>query len=135
MSGRSITVRRSPWLRACALLSVLVLLLAGAADAYGLHRCAHHDALPGESGEHGDHAAGHDHAAPTPHDAPAHDDGGCTCVSDCAGSSGLESANADEPVELHFATAVVSEPAPATMPRAAHSPHTLPFAQAPPLDR
>ena len=136
MIDRTRFSRRSPALRAFALVSALVLLLAGATDAYGLHRCAHHDSLPGapEASTEG-HGAGHDHGARTDGAQPGHEDAGCTCVGDCAGSPGIESKPVASPVALHFAIRVVAGDTPTDALRVAHSPHFLPFAQAPPLDR
>ena len=104
MFSRRTTARRSLPLRLLSLASALVLLLVGTADAYGLHRCAHHDALPGEAvpaggaehaapGAHADHGAAQ---APAAHDhgAPANEhDGGCTCVGDCSGPDAAPAAH------------------------------------------
>lgn len=63
-----------------ASLGIMLLLLSGSADALGLHRCAHHDALPGATTDTNDHH-GHEEA-PAETDAPA----GCTCIGTCSTS-------------------------------------------------
>jgi hypothetical protein len=81
------TLRRSalrwPYRLVASALAVL-FLTTGAVDAYGLHRCPHHDGLPADAEE---PTAAHAHAA---HAAdPSHDDehgshGPCTCVGTCS---------------------------------------------------
>jgi len=131
--------RRSPLLRLISLASALALVLSGATDAYGLHRCAHHDALPGETttqapghaGHAADHGA-HDHGAP---ESDAHESG-CTCVGHCAGAPGIASPDAVGSAELHLeCTTDCVAPHSADALRPDHAAHFLPFAQAPPLVR
>ena len=136
--------RRSPLLRLISLASVVALVLSGATDAYGLHRCAHHDALPGESTTeapaHAGHAVehgAHEHGAPESdaHESDAHDSG-CTCVGHCAGAPGIASPDAvgSSELQLECSTECVL-PLSADAPRPDHAAHFLPFAQAPPLAR
>lgn len=146
------STRRSPWLRAFSLASACALVLAGSADAYGLHKCAHHDLLPGQSSAdpvHGGAQAPHDNAAhgeisdaaAVSHghhpSAPGEShDGACTCVGDCAGSAGAlapETAPETQLAEAPFVETTVAHPS--DSPRPTETPHFLPFAQAPPLDR
>ena len=147
MTGRSASVRRSPWLRAVALLSALALLFTGATDAYGLHRCEHHDALPGVDatataaaahaghGAHEAHAAIADRTERDRHGDAGHDDG-CTCVGDCAGAPGFVTPDADASSQLNGVRLSASPMAPrADAPRADRIAHVLPFAQAPPATR
>lgn len=120
-----------------SLLSALALVLAETADAYGLHRCAHHDALPGAAAEAGTDGAAH-HVGGHDHDAPSSDahDAGCTCVGNCAGSSGAAEPESAATAELGARlTAQAAQPHPSDAPRADHTPHFHPFAQAPPAAR
>jgi hypothetical protein len=117
----SLFVRKS-----LALAGVLLLLLSSSADALGLHRCAHHDGLPGARQE---QAAHHGHHG----DSSSHQDSqGCSCVGTCSLSSvALAPARA--------ATHVVAAPAStrvhvaaAALVRALWQPHLLPYSTAPP---
>jgi hypothetical protein len=136
---------RSPLTRALALASALVLLLGSGADAYGLHRCEHHDArpLPAAAGDHGDAAHAHPgHAGHADHldagvpSSDSHHDGGCSCVGDCTGAGAATTVMpvGDVAIASHE-SAVDRSVVPSDPPLAAHTPHVLPFAQAPPLDR
>ncbi len=70
-------------LRLLYALTAAALLWTGIGDAYGVHHCPHHDALPGASiADHGSdshHARDHHDGAPT--DRSGH--GPCTCVGAC----------------------------------------------------
>ena len=111
-----------------ATTGVLLLLLSGSADALGLHRCAHHDALPSaeqtESGHHGHHSA------------PADDNEqseSCTCVGTCSVSSAVITPRANASIALlapQRARAQVSEH---NTPSAASAEHLLPWSTAPPV--
>lgn len=63
--------------RAAAALLTLLLLTVRAADAFGVHRCPHHDALPAPTGA----ATAHAHGSAGHGAAPHH--GACTCVGAC----------------------------------------------------
>lgn len=144
MFRRTLDRRRSPLLRLISLASALSLVLAGATDAYGLHRCAHHDALPGESAagttDHGAHAAvpGDAHATSHQHGAPqsGEHESGCTCVGHCAGAPGIATPDGVGTSELQLeCSSECATPPAADAPRPDHASHFLPFAQAPPLAR
>ena len=131
--------RRSPLLRLISLASALALVLSGATDAYGLHRCAHHDALPGETTTeapaHAGHAVAHATHDDGGHESDAHESG-CTCVGHCAGAPGIASPVAVGSSELQLDCSIdCSAPVNAEAPRPDHAAHFLPFAQAPPLAR
>lgn len=72
--------------RVPALLLALVFLFAGTAEGMGVHRCPHHDVLPGTAqaaelhGVDAGHGAGH-HAHTADTSAPAHEN--CTCMGAC----------------------------------------------------
>jgi len=129
-------------------MSLFALVAFGAAmasDAYGLHSCPHHDALPGESV----HAAGSEadiHHAAAEHTvvsdqvradadgSPEHDGHGvCTCVGTCSAnppSVPLESAH----VTIAASLSTTSQFVPAyTRPHARTTPYLLPWATAPPV--
>ena len=133
MFGRPRSRGRSPLLRLLSLASVLALVLAGSADAYGLHRCVHHDALPGEAASaeapaHGGHGAQHDHDAPAS-DSSEHD-AGCTCVGDCAGAPAV--LTPDEPTGITVAPVWVRVATPDFRPMLRHVAWLLPPANGPP---
>jgi hypothetical protein len=65
--------------RVLGLLGITLLLGSSSADALALHRCAHHDALPGAPAE--SHSHHEPHQAPASEDAP---ESGCTCIGTCA---------------------------------------------------
>ena len=115
---------RTFFLRVCSLFAVLLLLQSSSADALGLHRCAHHDALPaGEAGH------THDHG-----DEPAPDEtgSGCTCVGTCSISTAAAVAGARSSVAgVAPLTALLPVPlAQAILPAAV--PFFLPYSTAPP---
>jgi hypothetical protein len=111
-----------------ATTGVLLLLLSGSADALGLHRCAHHDALPSadqtESGHHGHHSA------------PADDkeqSESCTCVGTCSVSSAVITPRASASI-APLAPARTGTLAPKRETASAKSAeHLLPWSTAPPV--
>lgn len=118
---------RAPLRRTFGLFAAVLLLYCTSADALGLHRCAHHDALPGQTGQAGGHA--HHHGQDS---APPEQDGGCTCVGTCSmGSAAISVA----PHAVVFATTpptlVAAAETPGFVPPAAPD-FLLPFGTAPP---
>jgi hypothetical protein len=148
MPMRSRPGARRPWSHGLVAAILAVLFVGtGAIDAYGLHRCPHHDALPGESADAADAgqpAAEHHHG--TPHaDAGAAaagqeqdghgEHGPCSCIGLCgAASAALPGLSAAEP-----GPAPVTFAAPAARPASARAipraDYLLPFANAPPFAR
>lgn len=123
-------VRRAPRpLRRIASLLVAVLLLATwGADAFGVHRCPHHDGLPAAAGP---HAA---HGAAAPDHAPAHGShAACTCLGACAPgvALGARAAAADVLAAAPDFVRAVSAPTVPLLPDPALD--LIPFAHAPPL--
>jgi hypothetical protein len=120
--------------RLSALLSAALFLIAGTAEATGVHRCPHHDALPTDASTAATiHETGrHDtHAAPEAGEPAGHDD--CTCRGACqpggvATPSDLGAAASAVDATAHAPTGWWS-PAP---PRASLVPFALPFANGPP---
>jgi hypothetical protein len=111
-----------------ALTGVLLLLLSGSADALGLHRCAHHDALPVTSSE----AAGHQHGHGGHDSEPTESDSGCSCVGACAlTGAALMAAPGAPVVGVARHVYVVSLRAPA-LALPATTPFILPYSTAPP---
>lgn len=107
----------------------------GARHASGAAAGADH----GGTAAHGDRAGtldeAHDaHGAGGAHEPSSHD-GACTCIGDCAGATAA--AMPSVAGHAHAVEAPLPHPAPSRTsdaPRASHTPHFLPFAQAPPLD-
>ena len=62
---------------------LLLFLTAGAAEATGVHRCPHHDVLPGAAGAAAEVSAAHHADVDVAHhsDAEAHEN--CTCMGAC----------------------------------------------------
>ena len=111
-----------------ATTGVLLLLLSSSADALGLHRCAHHDALPSadqtESGHHGHHSA------------PAEDNEqseGCTCVGTCLISSAAITPLADASIALLACQRPRGQAPEHETPGAASAEYLLPWSTAPPV--
>jgi hypothetical protein len=121
--------------RVPALLLTLVFLFAGTAEGMGVHRCPHHDVLPGTAqaaAVHGadDHGAGH-HAHTADASAPAHEN--CTCMGACqAGSAATPPDGGSAVIALDSGTDrhVVWWSPPSA--RATLVPFLLPFANGPP---
>jgi hypothetical protein len=129
-SAAGLPVRRSPRTRIGALACALLLVLAGARDAFAAH-CTVHPA----------HLAAEEHCAQTSHGeaeptAPAHpEDGhphGCTCPGPfhaaAAGWLAADGSAQTEPVPA----AARSEAAPPRSALPARPPFLIPFATAPP---
>lgn|SRR5690606_14756107 len=143
---RNLNVR--DWVfRVLAVFVAAGFLGTGAADAFGLHRCPHHDGLPGEAGAAVAHAGGAGAADGADHGgshavgvgeahaggAAGHGDHGpCTCVGAC-GLTG-----AAHPVPRQTVTAATESHAASGCEHAAadapslHADYILPFANAPP---
>jgi hypothetical protein len=117
-------------IRLLALVAAILLLLASAGEAIAGAGCAHHGAAAMGSvagALHGDAGAGTDHARfPGEHRA-------CTCVGDCLAPTAILPPDAAiQPAE----GAVESQPSPfpaRALDPHGYAPHTLPYAQAPPL--
>src|SRR5688572_11111565 len=111
--------------RVLGLLGIALLLASSSADALGLHRCDHHDALPGAPAEsHGHH--GHD-------EAPASEEtsGGCTCIGTCSTTGvALVPALRAHAVDVLPASFRGIDPARSSM-QPLSPEHLLPFATAP----
>ncbi|HEU5209421.1 MAG TPA: hypothetical protein VFU06_08420 [Longimicrobiales bacterium] len=132
--------------RIVSLLALVVFSTTGAADAYGLHSCPHHDALPETPHQQHAHRADAQAATVTSHgqhshdsaDAPAspaeHDGHGpCTCVGECSSNppaAPLEAAPVT--VVASLATRHVVVPA-QVQPHACTTPYLLPWPNAPPV--
>jgi hypothetical protein len=113
--------------KSLAVAGVLLLLLSSSADALGLHRCAHHDALPPAAEP--DAQPHHQH-----HSAPAEDDesAGCTCVGTCS-LSGVALAPRAVMADLAALPAIsVLRIHAAIHVRAMWQAHRLPYSTAPP---
>jgi hypothetical protein len=111
-----------------ATTGVLLLLLSSSADALGLHRCAHHDALPSadqtESGHHGHHSA------------PADDkeqSESCTCVGTCSVSSAVIAPTANASIAVIAPTRAGAEAPKRATPSAKSAEYLLPWSTAPPV--
>src|SRR5688572_4438245 len=117
--------------RVPALLLALVFLFAGTAEGMGVHRCPHHDVLPGTQG-----AATHDHGAA--HHAQADDPGtpaheSCTCMGACQ-PGGVATLPDGGSADITFDSTTdrhVTQWSPPSD-RATLVPFLLPFANAPP---
>jgi hypothetical protein len=143
-----------PWIHGLVAAILAVLFVgAGAIDAYGLHRCPHHDALPGEAGipaaagQSAGHAAIHTgatHTGGVPGQA-AHGDasdeqghgehGPCSCIGLCgAATAALPgfAARALEPLAITADAVSLRLTQSLTIARADY---LLPFANAPPSAR
>jgi hypothetical protein len=143
-----------PWIHGLVAATLAVLFVgAGAIDAYGLHRCPHHDALPGEAGVPGaraqpdGHAAIHagaahngDVAGPAAHGDPTNEEGHgehgpCSCIGLCgAASVALPGFAARAPVPLQVTADAVSLRLAQSL-TIARADYLLPFANAPPFAR
>ncbi|HET9983239.1 MAG TPA: hypothetical protein VFQ38_06620 [Longimicrobiales bacterium] len=122
------SVHRVPrTLRRLASLLVAILLVATwSADAFGLHRCPHHDSLPGDAAQHAGHGAHHG--------APAHDShSACTCIGACAPGVALTAPGVNADVFAVAPDFVRAVPAPTVPILPDHALALIPFAQAPPL--
>lgn len=122
--------------RVPALLLALVFLFAGTAEGTGIHRCPHHDVLPGTTeaaalhGAADDHGAVH-HAHTADTSAPTHES--CTCMGACQ-PGGVATASKGGSAAIAFDSATnrqVNRWSPPAA-RAALVPFLLPFANAPP---
>jgi len=137
-----------PYRLVAAALAAL-FLATGAADAYGLHRCPHHDGLPGAAGVEPAHAAGvgQAHAASGDRHAagaePAHgggagqhdEHGPCTCIGACGVASAALPVHGSgvqrfDPLQTSAPGAVAYRLAPSL-----DRDYLLPYANAPPSDR
>lgn len=148
--------------RIMSLFALVAFSAAMASDAYGLHSCPHHDALPGESvhtvvadadihtgaAGHSDSAhhamagSAHDGAAPfhTDHGhadvhAPGENDdhGVCTCVGACSANPSAAPLERT-PVTLAAPLSGTSQILPAyAQPHTRTTPYLLPWANAPPV--
>jgi hypothetical protein len=135
---------RRPWIHGLVAAFLAVLFVGtGAIDAYGLHRCPHHDALPAETaaapsaGHGGAHAGGtHASAADEGETENGHGEHGpCSCIGLCgAASAALPVLAAGMP---HAASVTFDAPAarPARAPSFTRADYLLPFANAPPFAR
>ena len=116
----------SPFLRKLlASAGVILLLLSSGADAFGWHRCAHHDGAPpaaqGQGAHHG-HGDGDEQQGAE----------GCTCVGACA-LSGAALLPAAADVDVTTASARTQQRVtPAEQVRETWQPHLLPYSTAPP---
>ena len=114
--------------RLIAATGVLLLLLSSSADALGLHRCAHHDALPSaaqaETGHH-DH-----HSAPADTDEPEHET--CTCVGTCSVSTAVAAPLGSSVVLAPALHGAIGQSPPPAVPQAQPAAHLLPYSTAPP---
>lgn len=130
--------------RIVSVVAAVAFFATGAVDAYGLHSCPHHDALPAPVHDAGDdpaHNVGGDAAydagavhVGAPHGSGAHGDdhGPCSCVGECS----ITTPPAPVPTR-HITIAASLTAAPslqiaATQPRLRAVPHVLPYANAPP---
>lgn len=128
-----------PWIHGLVAAFLAVMFVGtGAIDAYGLHDCPHHDALPDAASSAQPVAGGHGasgHAAPAGHDDGHDEHGPCTCIGLCgAASVALPALGAGAP-ELVVATAgrVAARPVLTRVPT--RGDYLLPFATAPPFAR
>jgi hypothetical protein len=134
MTLQRLSARARPWFRRlAATLMAAGFLGTATADAYGVHRCPHHDGLPGADtpfASHGAHDAGaHDGGA----QSGTHDDHGpCTCVGACD----VTGAAMPVPATAHTSIGGATGSTLRALPPADHTPHhfayLLPFANAPP---
>lgn len=141
--------------RIVSVVAAVAFFATGAVDAYGLHTCPHHDALPAAAQSdvetpdlHAGHAEHATAAVPEAHAQPAHtspaasavageggahdDHGPCSCVGECSLTAPPAPGAA---AHYTIAAPLVAAPAPqrtATQPRARTTPHVLPYANAPP---
>jgi hypothetical protein len=124
--------------RLTAVIWALLFLVTGAAEGFGTHVCAHHDPVLAALAAQG---AGVDHAAPAVHGEqhPGHDAGqpahsGCTCIGTCqvGGALLLPTTAPQAAVALVVDAPVASHAVPLDERLPGRTPHTLPFAQAPP---
>lgn len=115
-----------PLRRLASLLVAILLVATWSADAFGLHRCPHHDGLPGHAAHHAGHGA--------PHGAPAHDSHApCTCVGACTPGMALTAPTVAADVFAVVPDFVRAVPAPTVSVLPDHALELIPFAQAPPL--
>lgn len=120
-------VTRTFFRRMLGSLGILLLLASSGADAFALHRCAHHDALPSAQA---DEPAHHGHGATQP--ADSEESHGCTCVGTCATTSTAAAPDATEHVvDVVHSTTPVQLIATTIVPSGAPD-HLLPFSTAPP---
>ena len=109
------------------LLAMLLLLLGSSGDAFGLHRCSHHDALPtaDEAPQHNHH--GHNQAPADDEPVPS-----CTCVGACATNGvALTPAVSTAAIDVVATTFVVPASVVDIIP-AAQPAFLLPYSTAPP---
>ena len=115
-------------------LPLLLFLSAGVAEATGVHRCPHHDVLPGAADSAAELAAAHHGTGVEPahhSDSEAHED--CTCMGACQPAGAAltpEGEYGRAPFDSSATRAVGWSSAAAAPGRPA--PFLLPFANAPP---
>jgi hypothetical protein len=140
---------RRPWIHGLVAAILAVLFVGtGAIDAYGLHRCPHHDALPGDGyqqaeGSHGDESHAAAHAAGAGGGAAAgaqgeqgHDEHGpCSCIGLCGAASTAMPGAASATPRLALVTFDAPAARPAHTRADARTDYLLPFANAPPFVR
>jgi hypothetical protein len=114
--------------RLIAATGVLMLLMSSSADALGLHRCAHHDALPSatetDAGHHGHHSA--------PADSDEQQSESCTCVGTCSISTAVLAPSANAAVAAEAPTRPSAQAPRRATPAAKSAEHLLPYSTAPP---
>ena len=125
--------RRTPFERLLSFLVASVMLVTLGADAFGAHRCPHHDGLPGATAT--EPVAHHDHGAASAatDDSASHEhDGPCTCVGQCATSVGPAVASSSVS-KAEFSAGAVGSTHLAYLENGAPRPeYLIPFATAPP---
>jgi hypothetical protein len=128
--------RHSHRTRVFALIAALVFQATMWSDAFGAHRCPHHDLLAGTAESVGHAASGHMHAGIESSQSPAHSHaphGPCTCIGHCNAGGTAAVTSRPARVVIVIGTLVRSRAPEARTVSLGRTPFLHPFANAPPV--